>query len=105
MFAVERWLGNPNEPSQETENGHGAGHEKGKHAKEATTHEQVSGIAADTAEPAVRDAKNIAKEVPVDDEGRLRRPTGRVVGIVRRNFSKNYCGSIGTVDGATGADQ
>ena len=105
MFAVERWLGNPNEHSQDTENGHGAGHEKGKHAKEATTHEQVSGIAADTAEPAVRDTENIAEEVPVDDEGRLRRPTGRVVGIVRRNFSKNYCGSICTVDGATGAER
>jgi len=37
----------------------------------------TSGIAADTAEPSVRDIENIAEEVPVDEEGRMRRPVGK----------------------------
>ncbi|KAL7529768.1 hypothetical protein ACHAXR_006890, partial [Thalassiosira sp. AJA248-18] len=31
----------------------------------------------------------------------LRRPTGKVVGIIRRNFHKNYCGSVCTIDATT----
>jgi hypothetical protein len=60
-----------------------------------------AGIAADTAEPTVHDIENIAEGMTVDDGGRtLRRPAGRVVGIIRRNFHRNFCGSICTVDDA-----
>ena len=69
-----------------------------------TKYEQTAGIAADTAEPTVKDSDNIATEVPivVDDDNeegvQLRSPTGRIVGIIRRNFHKNFCGSICTID-------
>ncbi|KAL7469408.1 hypothetical protein ACHAXS_009874 [Conticribra weissflogii] len=65
---------------------------------ERQTKRDNAGIAADTAEPSLRDAENIAEEVAVDDEGeQLRRPTAKIVGIIRRNFHKNYCGSICTI--------
>lgn len=39
--------------------------------------EQSSCIAADTAEPSLRDIENIAEEVPVNEEGQTRRPVGK----------------------------
>ena len=112
LFAVERWLS-----SAEEDNGGGGGGGAGDGT--TTTDERAAvaggedpssgggrtGIAADTAEPSVRDTENIAEEVPVDDgdggSTTLRRPAGRVVGIIRRNFAnRNYCGSICTVDDA-----
>lgn len=39
--------------------------------------EQTSCIAADTAEPSLRDIENIAEEVPVNEEGQTRRPVGK----------------------------
>jgi len=58
---------------------------------------EVAGIAADTAEPSIRDESNVMDTI--DDGMSMRKPTGRVVGIVRRNFRKNYCGSIYTIKG------
>ncbi|EJK53608.1 hypothetical protein THAOC_26924, partial [Thalassiosira oceanica] len=56
-------------------------------------------IAEETAEPSVRDAENVAEEVPLDESGEVtRKPTGKVAGIIRRNFHRNFCGSIVTVD-------
>lgn len=104
LFAVERWLAAAATTTTTTTMGGtgandcesgGPGDEQEKHAEEQNT----TCIAADTAEPSVRDIDNITEEVPVDEEGRMmRRPAGKVVGIIRRNFHKNFCGSICTVD-------
>jgi exosome complex exonuclease DIS3/RRP44 len=80
LFGVEKWLASSD-------------------GKEETTTKEKTGIAADTAEPSVKDMDNVDEEL-VDETGALRRPTGRIVGIIRRNFHKNYCGSIWTVDAA-----
>ncbi|KAL3765917.1 hypothetical protein ACHAW5_003885 [Stephanodiscus triporus] len=94
LLPVELW------PSAATIGGRGGG------GGTTTTTASVvarAGIAADTAEPTLHDIENIAEGVPVDDGGRtLRRPAGRVVGIIRRNFHRNFCGSICTVGDAAG---
>ena len=55
-------------------------------------------IAAETADPDIKDEENIAATVEVLDQGSsstsVRRPTGKIVGILRRNFRQNYCGTI-----------
>ena len=55
-----------------------------------------AGIAEETAEPTVGDQDNVQDKVEIDDASSMRRPTGKVVGIIRRNFRQNYCGSIYT---------
>ena len=57
--------------------------------KKSTSSE--TGIASETAEPTVGQLSNVPEEL--EAIGRTLRPTGRVVGIVRRNFSE-YSGSI-----------
>jgi exosome complex exonuclease DIS3/RRP44 len=62
-------------------------------------------LAEETAEPTLRDETNVTDEIEVCASGTngtdtvvsLRKPTGRVVGIVRRNFRRDYCGSIYSV--------
>lgn len=49
-------------------------------------------IASDTAEPSIKDEENIQDAFLLDSENV--KPTGKVVGIIRRNFRQNYCGSI-----------
>jgi exosome complex exonuclease DIS3/RRP44 len=49
-------------------------------------------IASETAEPTLSEITNVPDYMKVDDYHNLR-PTGKVVGILRRNFS-TYCGSI-----------
>jgi exosome complex exonuclease DIS3/RRP44 len=83
LFGVDQWLSSVDTSKEE----------ESKKKDEA-------GIAADTAEPSVKDMDNVEEEL-VDDSGALRRPTGHVVGIIRRNFHKNYCGSIWSVDNAS----
>lgn len=78
LFGIEKWLSSSGDE------------------REGKLQEKV-GIAADTAEPSVKDMDNVDEEL-VDESGALRRPTGHVVGIIRRNFHKNYCGSIWSVD-------
>ncbi|KAL7508208.1 hypothetical protein ACHAXN_005291 [Cyclotella atomus] len=78
LFGVEKWLSSSD-------------------GKEETKTKETTGIAADTAEPSVKDMDNVDEEL-VDECGALRRPTGQIVGIIRRNFHKNYCGSIWSVD-------
>jgi exosome complex exonuclease DIS3/RRP44 len=51
-------------------------------------------IAPDTAEPSLADVMNV-KDVVTMDDATERRPTGQVVGIIRRNFG-SHCGSIFT---------
>jgi len=61
--------------------------------KETKTSSSQSGIAAETAEPSERDMTNVPDTISTDDAQKLLRPTGKVVGILRRNFA-NYAGSI-----------
>lgn len=51
------------------------------------------GIADDTAEPTAGELDNVPDAMSLEDVASSMRPTGFVVGIIRRNFS-NYCGSI-----------
>jgi exosome complex exonuclease DIS3/RRP44 len=53
----------------------------------------IVGIASDTAEPSLNELSNVPETILVDDVAKTLRPTGRVVGILRRNFA-NYGGSI-----------
>ena len=82
LFGVEKWLS--------SSDGNNQGNKSDDRA----------GIAADTAEPSVKDMDNVDEEL-VDETGAMRRPTGQIVGIIRRNFHKNYCGSIWSVDSTT----
>ena len=82
LFAIDKWLSSSDDSK-----------------KENATMKEKAGIAADTAEPSVKDMDNVDEEM-VDESGALRRPTGQIVGIIRRNFNKNYCGSIWSVDNA-----
>jgi exosome complex exonuclease DIS3/RRP44 len=53
----------------------------------------VTGIASETAEPTQSELTNVPDSVTVNDGAKSLRPTGKVVGIIRRNFA-NYSGSI-----------
>lgn len=57
--------------------------------------EKSTGIASETAEPTLADMSNVRDTIAVDDTHGELRPTGKVVGIVRRNF-ENQSGSIFT---------
>jgi exosome complex exonuclease DIS3/RRP44 len=57
-------------------------------------------IAPDTAEPTLADVMNV-KDVVTLDDATERRPTGQVVGIIRRNFG-SHCGSIFTTTTTAG---
>jgi|UPI000581A03B exosome complex exonuclease DIS3/RRP44 len=51
------------------------------------------GIANETAEPTISEMNNVADTFALEDDAESLRPTGKVVGIIRRNFS-TYSGSI-----------
>jgi hypothetical protein len=91
LFAVDHWLSTTTTTTIATggsveanDGGSGAtgrsqnekssGDEEGKNNE---VEQPTSSIAADTAEPSVRDIENITEEVPVDEEGRMRRPVGK----------------------------
>ena len=63
------------------------------HSIEQATKRMESGIATETAEPSQRDLTNVPDTILTEDEQKSLRPTGKVVGILRRNFA-NYAGSI-----------
>lgn len=93
LFSLDKWLGG--------EESSGVDRSKVEKLKQKGGNDNDgAGIAADTAEPTVKDIDNITEEVAVDEAGDLRRPTGKVVGIIRRNFHKDYCGSLCTIDDA-----
>ena len=52
-----------------------------------------TGIASETAEPSQSELSNVPDTISVNDAAKSLRPTGKVVGILRRNF-ENYSGSI-----------
>ena len=58
----------------------------------AKKEDSTVGIASETAEPTDSEMTNVPDFLNVNDMDSLR-PTGKVVGIIRRNFA-NYCGSI-----------
>lgn len=83
MHSIDKWIGG------EVEN-------DGTKKKKETV-----GIAeSETAEPSIKDEANVTDVIGVTESTTasttFKRPTGRVVGIIRRNFRKNYCGSIHT---------
>ena len=58
-------------------------------------------IATDTAEPSIRDETNVQDTVVIEgmgdsDEAFIRKPTGFVIGVIRRQFHRDFCGSIYT---------
>jgi len=55
--------------------------------------EKAAGIASETAEPTPNELANVPETVTVDEAAKNMKPTGFVVGILRRNFEK-YSGSI-----------
>jgi exosome complex exonuclease DIS3/RRP44 len=55
--------------------------------------ETVAGIASDTAEPTISQLANVPETITVDEAATNLKPTGRIVGILRRNFA-SYSGSI-----------
>ena len=61
--------------------------------KDIMPEDSTVGIASETAEPTHGEMNNVPEAMSVDDAATTMRPTGKVVGIIRRNFS-NYCGSI-----------
>ena len=54
------------------------------------------GIANETAEPNMRDENNVEDTVLIPGAGIERKPTGKVIGIIRRQFHRDFCGSIYT---------
>lgn len=62
-------------------------------AKTVIRKEEVAGIADETAEPTAGELDNVEEAMTIENVASTMRPTGSVVGILRRNFS-NYCGSI-----------
>ena len=73
LFGIEKWLGGDGDGG-DSPSGDGKKDSNSKEG-EANAGEENSDkarIAADTAEPSVRDTDNIAEEVPVDDQGQLR---------------------------------
>ncbi len=62
-------------------------------SKKRSDQNYETGIAADTAEPSQSDLTNVPDFISMEDIQKSLRPTGKVVGILRRNFA-NYAGSI-----------
>eukprot|EP00978_Attheya_sp_CCMP212_P012968 scaffold32351_cov60-Attheya_sp.AAC.6 len=83
LLPLSQWLKMDETDASATRGGTASG--------EATT---KTGIAPDTADPTLADIDNVAESLAMDDESVQQRPTGKVVGIIRRNFRQNYCGSI-----------
>eukprot|EP00522_Entomoneis_paludosa_P014331 CAMPEP_0172461050 /NCGR_PEP_ID=MMETSP1065-20121228/39244_1 /TAXON_ID=265537 /ORGANISM="Amphiprora paludosa, Strain CCMP125" /LENGTH=1142 /DNA_ID=CAMNT_0013216249 /DNA_START=23 /DNA_END=3451 /DNA_ORIENTATION=- len=61
----------------------------------STGHKDESGakIASETADATPADLENVSENIAVDNDMSMMRPTGKVVGIMRRNFD-SYSGSI-----------
>ena len=96
LNSIEKWIGREED-------------EGGKHDKQAQM-KDVVGIAEETAEPSIRDEANVSDVIGVPSKATTsattwKKPTGRVVGIMRRNFRKNYCGSIHSVSGRKNLDK
>ncbi|KAG7346379.1 ribonuclease R [Nitzschia inconspicua] len=55
--------------------------------------DSVVGIADETAEPSLNELSNVPESITVNDAAKALKPTGKIVGILRRNFA-SYSGSI-----------
>jgi len=66
----------------------------GQAVEQKSDAKNVDVMPMETAEASIRDSDNVTDEVEVNQG--LVKPTAKVVGIVRRNFRQNYCGSIYT---------
>ncbi len=92
LHSIDKWIGDDNGD-----------------VEKSTKNDKV-GIAAETAEPSIKDETNVTDMIGVQDSTSssvttLKRPTGHVVGIMRRNFRKNYCGSIHSISTKKVQDQ
>ena len=65
----------------------------GKPATETKDKSNGTGIASETAEPTEGELDNVPETLSMEDATKSLRPTGKVVGILRRNFT-NQSGSI-----------
>lgn len=94
LHPVDKWIGGEEESTE----------------RKVNNKQNNVGIAEETAEPSIRDETNVTDVIGVpgtntdssaDNESTtaFKRPTGKIVGIMRRNFRKNYCGSIHSVTG------
>jgi hypothetical protein len=86
LFSVDLWLTNTQTLGGRVEANDGGscatGHSKNQEPSDDEKEknhmgEQTSFIAADTAEPSLRDIENITEDVPVDEGGQMRRPVGK----------------------------
>ena len=81
LNAVEKWIGSQSSAST---------YEQSEEQRRSNS--PSAGIAAETAEPTIGQQDNVQDEITLGAS--LRRPTGKVVGLIRRNFRQNYCGSV-----------
>ncbi len=86
LFSVDHWLTNTQTLGGRVEANDGGsrvtGHSQndvplGDEKEKNNVGKQTSFIAADTAEPSLRDIENITEEVPVVEGGQMRRPVGK----------------------------
>ena len=82
LHPINKWLGDSNgtSPTKKTE-------------EPTPSSKKETGIASDTAEPTESELSNVPETITIDDELGSLRPTGKVVGILRRNF-ESVSGSI-----------
>eukprot|EP00536_Pseudo-nitzschia_multiseries_P015552 jgi/Psemu1/218408/e_gw1.908.31.1 len=78
LHSIEKWISTDASKAEEIQKA------------ETTT---KAGIANETAEPTQSELSNVPDTITVDDAAKNLKPTGRVVGILRRNFA-SYSGSI-----------
>lgn len=97
LHSIDKWIGHDDIHTH-----------RNKTNGSSSSTQQTVGIAEETAEPSIRDESNVtdAIDVPTEESksenevvvsSSPKRPTGKVVGIMRRNFRKNYCGSIHSI--------
>jgi len=99
LYPVEMWKSS----SPDTDTATATTISSGENKEDVTDDEDggTVGIAQETADASLRDEANVddVVEVPINNSSSnidtaLLKPVGKVVGIIRRNFRKNYCGSI-----------
>ena len=78
LHSLEKWISSNSSKSQENPE---------------TNRSKTVEIANETAEPTQNELSNVSDTITVDNEATNLKPTGQVVGILRRNFA-SYSGSI-----------
>ena len=109
LHAMKRWLTRDVADGSHGEELQTGGAAAVKKKKKRRANDDVVGIASETAEASIRDEDNVKDTIAVGNEDgndneddsantvMVRRPTGKVIGIVRRQFRRDFCGSIYTI--------